>query len=389
MSRKILSSMQASPRYLVFRKRKIGFAAHYIVPKRLRPDGWPKTYTFERRVVTADDKDAAVKWAEELGAKLDAARGAGSDAPKEGAIPHLIRIIETSDNDLHKWNTLSEGSRKSYREAFKLLTKWSQSIGHPPVAQLTPQGVNALYSQLSTRPHMRKLVAAALSKLLDVAVVEGLAPRNILRDMPSPPAKAATAQRENIWPEDYFTACLEGALGRKQWSLARALAFQRYHAQRPSDAVRLHTDWLRDERLEFRQLKTGAPVRVPLDPDFKAVLDRCPAQIGPLTLNGEEPHDDKSYRNELYRLQRDLKLSRRAPKYLRHTGVLERARAGLTALQIAQETGHSPSNVTYILRHYLPQDDDLKAEASAKVAAYRKNASRTPELNGVERNGVK
>lgn len=386
--------MRKSPRYLVFRNRKDGAAAYFCVPERLRPEGWPATYSYGL-VRNEKEKGDAIKWAIDLGEKLDAERAGERRGPNEGSIPHLIRIIETKPDDVYKWTSISEGSRKTYREAFKLLSKWSASIKHPPASQLTPQGITRLFVQLADRPHMRRLVAAALSKLLDVAVIEGLAPKNAMADTPPPPtARSPEANRDNIWPDDYFETCLRGAVERQEWALARGLAFQRYHAQRPSDAIRLHTDWLKDGRLEFRQQKTGRQkrggyVRVPIDSAFRAILDKAQAQIGPLTLNGDRAHTDKSYRDAIYALQEALGLPRRAPKYLRHTGILEMARAPLTEIEIAQRTGHSPANVTQILRHYLPQDDDLKEAASAKVEAFRENASRTRELNAVERKGGK
>lgn len=388
MKRKTHSLMLELPRYVVPRARKGGKVAYFSVPKRLRPDGWPATYALGP-MDDAKSFAAMIEKADRLNRELDAIRLGEDQGPKAGTIPHLIRLIEDDGAGLNRWAALSESSRATYRYAFKALLEWSASVGHPSAAMLTPQGVNALYVQYGDREKMRRLVAAALSKLLDVAVRHGLAPKNIMREMPSPPSKAAEANRENIWPEEYFETCLSAAVKRKEWSLARGLAFQRYHAQRPSDAILLHTDWLRDGRLEFRQKKTGALVRVPLDSAFKAILDQAPAQIGPLTLNGDKPHDDKSYRNALYRLQDELGLPRRAPKFLRHTGVLEMARAPLTALEISQRTGHSPANVTYILRHYLPQDDDMKQAASDKIETFRRNESRTRELNAVERKGLK
>lgn len=352
----------------------MGFVAYYSVPKRLRPVGWPATYTFGP-VRTSKERDAAIQWALDLGKKLDAQRLGIHEGPASGSIPHLIKTIEADQADLYRWSTLSENSRKTYRRAFKVLRSWSASIGDPPASQLTPQGVHNLYSQTGDKPHMRKLIAAALSKLLDVAVAEGLAARNFVRDMPSPPAKRAEAKQADIWPEEYFKSLLQHALKKKEWSLARMLAFQRYYAQRPSDAIRLHTDWIKGGWIEFHQQKTGAEIRLPMDLEFKEVMDKTPTQIGPLALNGADPHNLKSYRMALYALQNDLGLPNRPPKHLRHTGVLEMARASLTSLQISQRTGHAPTNVNNIISHYLPQDDVMKDAASAQIERYRRNRS--------------
>jgi hypothetical protein len=373
MNRETHLLMRKLPRFVVLRKRKGGLAGYFVVPERLRPEGWPATYALGV-ARDAEGIGAIAAKGREYNEKLDAARAGEARGPRGGSVPHLIRLLEADPAGLYKWKGLSSGSRATYRYAFKALSAWSKSVGDPPASALTGQGVAKLYAQYAERPHMRRLIAAALSKLLDVAVMEGLAPRNVLREMPLPPARDAEADRAAIWPDSYLKACLEGALERGAWSLARMLAFQRYHAQRPSDAIRLHSDWIKGGWLEFMQQKVerhGRKVRIPVDRRFKEALARCPDQIGALSLGpGAKPHDLASYRKALIELQRTLGLEPRAAKHLRATGILEMAMVPMTALEIAQRTGHSPSSVTHVIKHYLPQDDEMKKAAAGRMEKY-------------------
>lgn len=392
MNRWTRSLMQQRPRYVTLRERAGGkLVAYFAVPARLRPPDWPATYLLGPCNTLAEAASVQEK-AEEYNRRLDAMRLGGEKGETPGSIPHLIRRLRADPSGLYRWKILSEGSRRAYDRAFGPLLKWSKSVNHPTASKLTAQGVAKLYAQYGDRPAMRKLLANALKKVLDVAVMEGFCSRNVVRDLPNPPASSPEADRVNIWPDDYFRALLEGALEREEWSIARMLAFQRYQAQRPSDAIRLHTDWFSDGWIEFRQQKklrhrSGGRVRFRMDQRFRALLARTPSQIGPLSLRKDgEPHTLETYRDDLKTLQRALGLAERSSKHLRATGVLERAKAGQTALEIAQETGHSPASVTHILKHYLPQDDDLKIAASQKLedwlAEQESNAASRTQSNG-------
>lgn len=372
--------VRALPRYVVLRKRKNGWAAYFAVPDRLRPEDWPATYAlgFVTDREDLEQLGEIAKKAKPLNQKLDDKKLGLKDGPQPGSILELIRLLEADAAGLYRWRTLAEGSRQTYRKAFAPLVRWSKSAGHPHASKLTSQGATRLLAQFSGRPSMRHLVAVTLMKLLDVAVMEGICAENIMRKIQLPPRFNIEANRANIWPDDYFEACLEAALKAEEWSLARMLAFQRYQAQRPSDAIRLASEWMRDGWLDFRQQKKlnhrdGGKVRFRIDPRFRDLLARTPAQIGRLTLaaDGTE-HTLQSYKKAANALQAKLGLERRAPKYLRATGVLERARAGFTIPEIGQVTGHRESSVTTILKHYLPQDDDLKIAASQKLLDWRK-----------------
>lgn len=58
---------------------------------------------------------------------------------------------------------------------------------------------------------------------------------------------------------------------------------------------------------------------------------------------------------------RDLKL-----KWLRHSCVVQLARAGCTVPEIASITGHSISSVEQILQRYLPRDSRVAENAQRK-----------------------
>ena len=66
------------------------------------------------------------------------------------------------------------------------------------------------------------------------------------------------------------------------------------------------------------------------------------------------------------RTRSDLQL-----RALRHSCVVQQARAGCTVPEIASVTGHSPFSVEQILRKYLPRDNQVAWNAQRKRGLIR------------------
>lgn len=62
-------------------------------------------------------------------------------------------------------------------------------------------------------------------------------------------------------------------------------------------------------------------------------------------------------------------------RVLRHSCVVQMARASCEVPEIASVTGHSLSSVTTILSHYLPRDSQVARNAQAKRGLIKKSSN--------------
>lgn len=144
-----------------------------------------------------------------------------------------------------------------------------------------------------------------------------------------------------------------------------------------------------DGRLHFLTNKTGAPIYLALPVPLRERLDArhrsgqllFPSPRGrPFTIS----HLSEYFRESTADLEGydDVRLKLRT---LRHSAILNFARAGCTIPMIASVTGHSLVTVHKILAHYLPRDPMLAAQALALRAEADNVFAQNPVVEGFAR----
>lgn len=356
------SGMIDLPPYLVVKRRARRPDAHYFqVPARLRPEGWPAT------IRLSDDLATACVEARKHHERLKAERATAAPPRDDtGTLPWLIRSFERSD----AYKALRPRSQQAYQYPARIVVEWSAKANHPPVAKITRPAILKFLSALEDTPSTRLAVASYLRTLLTHAQDLGLIetnPASRLR-LKRPKAKV------RIWSREEFDAVVTwlDAHGRQQ--LVTALWIALTIGQREGDVLRLQEP--RDYRngvFRFWQSKTGAYVTVPAPDRLRQRIAARPRGQIPLVANEVTGvgYNLRTLNKWLRKATRDLGLDDLRFMHLRHTAVVEMARAGCEVPEIASITGHSLRGVTKILEHYLPRDSEVARNAIAKLDAYR------------------
>lgn len=358
-------------KYVTLRPRRDGtFRVLMEVPARLRPSGWSAAIPLPiHGARTGDLTDLAEVArirddAATLYLRLVQAR-AGTPAPETAwrNFPQLVRAWETGQHFKAKKPRTQQG----YSYHAGLILDWSAANGDRPVAGLGRDAIEAFLALYDDRPTTRRHLKIVLKMLLDHAIALGWR-----ADNPAERIKVAA-------PESQVTVWELADARREAW--ACALAGQ------PSIAALILTNWeigqrITDLRLfrrgaeytpaegafRFWQSKTRAYVTVPVSDDLRGLLDGL-AAASPDSLYlftdaaTGKPWTEQRLGHVFAAIRTNPALQLRA---LRHSCVVQQARAGCTVPEIASVTGHSPFSVEQILRKYLPRDNQVAWNAQRK-----------------------
>lgn len=350
------------PPYLVIKRRKNAQDAHYFqVPARLRPDGWPATLRLSKTL------PEAIGEARDAYKRMDAERGGAPLGNRHGTIPWLIESYEQSE----LYRRTSDKTKSSYAYCARIVTQWSAKGRHPQVSQINRQAVLKFLSAFDETPSTRNHVASYLRTLLHHARDKGLIETN-------PATQLRLAQPESkirIWDiEGEFERVVGWLDQRRRSQLGTALWIARAIGQREGDVLSLQEP--RDYRngvFRFRQKKTNSYMTIPAPAGLAERVEARPD--GQLLLVANEvtgiQYNPRTLNKWLRRATRDLGLDDLLFMHLRHTCVVEMARAECTEAEIASITGHSLRTVGKILKHYLPRDSIVAKNAISKLDAYR------------------
>lgn len=350
------------PPYLVVKRRKNSPNAHYFqVPPRLRPDGWPPTLRLSSNLAEAIDE------AKDAYQRMEAERDGAPLGNRYGTLPWLITGYEQTD----PYKVTSEKTKSSYAYCARIVTQWSEKGGHPQVADINRPAIKKFLAALNDTPSTRNHVASYLRTLLEHARDEGLIETN-------PATKLRLAQPEatiRIWDiEGEFERVVEWLDAHQRSQLATALWIARAIGQREGDILSLQAprDY-RDGMFRFWQEKTKSYMTIPAPAGLSERIESRP--VGQLLLVANEvtaiKYNPRTLNKWLRRATRALGLDDLLFMHLRHTCVVELARAGCTEAEIASITGHSLRTVGKILKHYLPRDSVVARNAISKLDAYR------------------
>lgn len=360
-------------KYVTARPRKDGtFRVLFEVPPRLRPSGWspaiPLPLSDARRRGDLDDghEIAAIQQdAADLYARLIRQRDgrAVTEAANKRTLTKLITLWQQSSS----WADLKPRSRRHYQTYINHVLRWAEVTNNPDPTTLRRADVEKLLSmfgeQQSTKRHLRK----TLRLVMDQAVADGWR-----TDNPCDGIRIKSSESKvTLWEQDdvdfYVKAC-ENA-GRP--SLARIILMEWEIGQRMTDVRRYRPGAeynVATGVFSFDQSKTGSSVTIRVSETVRAMLEA--AAKGNLFLF----HDDKtgkaftegSLPKAFARVREASGGKHLVLRCLRHSCVVQLARAGCTPSEIAAVTGHALSSIVGILSLYLPRDGQIAANAQAK-----------------------
>lgn len=368
-------------RYVTLRKRQDGsFRVFFQVPERLRPSDWPSLIPLpidgNRRGDLADADEVARIQADaaRLYGRLQAVRLGRPTAPPKRSLRTLVRAYQQSAG----WKRLKPITHKGYQAYINHILAWAETCepAQPDPSRLTRTDIEGFLSLFDDKPVTRKHTRKVMRLVMDQAIALGWRTDNPCDGIRLP--KAAKS-RAGIWEQadvDAYVAAAEapGHYTEHRRSIALIILLEWEIGQRLTDVRGFRPGSEYDSVagvFRFHQEKTGAYVTVPISARLKQLLNEAPD--GKLFLFTNE-RSGKAYTGE--RLSKSFAWVRKAAvkagarplllRWLRHSCVVQLARAGCTIPEIAAITGHSHASAAKILDVYLPRDNQVAWNAQEK-----------------------
>lgn len=355
------------------------FRVFFQVPARLRPSGWlsliplPIEGGRTGNLRDADEVGRIQKDAADLYIKLMAARLVG-EAPVSirRDFPALNRSWQGSD----EFKTTRPRTQKGYVYHAGLIEDWSAANGHPPIARLGRDKVEAFLALFDDRPTTKRHVKIVLKMLLDRAVdLKWIAENPAARiKVKAPKSKVAIWEQSDV---DHY-AWASAVAGHP--ALAAMIVTGWEIGQRVTDLrmFRLGASYSDSEgAFRFYQSKTDSYVTIPVSEYCAGLISaaRVPDALY-LFINPDTgaPYEESRLGHLFQRIRRLAGGRNLTLRALRHSCVVQLARFECTIPEIASITGHSPASVEQILRLYLPRDNLVAWNAQAKRGLVRKSA---------------
>ena len=181
----------------------------------------------------------------------------------------------------------------------------------------------------------------------------------------------APKTRVRIWEARDVERHAEAALAEGQPAIAALIRTQWEIGQRLTDARLFRHGAEYDETdgvFRFHQSKTDSYVTIPISQALQETL-KAAKRDGSFYLFTNEvtgkPFTEHRLSQEFLRIRKAVPGSRLVLRALRHSCVVQLARAGATVPQIAAVTGHALQSAAKILASYLPRDNQVAWEAQA------------------------
>lgn len=360
-------------KYVTLRPRKDGtYRVLMEVPARLRPSGWLAAIPLPiEGARTGNLKDAGEieriqKDAEALYVALLRSRAGQEVAPAlRDDLPRLNREWQQSQGFKGKKPRTQQG----YAYHAGLILDWSDTTGHKPVSALTRDAIEQFLAVYDDRPTTRRHVKIVLKMLLDHAVA-----LKWRTDNPAEKIKvSAPKSRVRIWERDDVMAGAWACVMANQSPVAAMMLTEWEIGQRLTDArmFRWGGEYKPEEgAFKFWQEKTGAWVTIPVSDALRGLLE---AVHDPDSLylfvdrRTGKPFAEQRLGHVWSAIRTDAGFNKRLQiRALRHSCVVQLARAGCTVPEIASITGHSAFSVEQILSKYLPRDNEVAWNAQRK-----------------------
>lgn len=357
-------------RYVTLRPRANGtHRVFFQVPERLRPEGWlsliplPIHGARNGDLGDAEEVGRIRRDAADLYNRLVAAR-AGREVAPGRSLELLIRKWEAASS--HKPRTA-----KHYGTYINHIKAWSKACGHPDPTHFTQDHVQEFLNEFDAQPVTKKHVRKTLRLVMNQAIALGWR-----LDNPCDRIRLTTPKSKvTIWEQSDVDAYVAAAGDMKSIALIVLLEWE--IGQRLTDVRQFRPGMEYHEgAFRFWQEKTESWVTIPVSDATRAMVDK--AAEGQLFLFRNE-RTGKAYTEE--RLSKTFAWVRAAAvkagarklqlRWLRHSCIVQLARAGCTVPEIASITGHALSGVERILSVYLPRDNAVAWAAQAKRGIIR------------------
>jgi hypothetical protein len=352
------------PKYVTKRRRRDGTLRFYFqVPEWMRPDNWPPY------IRLPDAVGEMFRQAELLNQRMVAERsGTPLAAWPEGSIPHLLAEYHKSES----YRALRPKVQKLYDFSARHIVEWSAKAGHPHVRTLRRKIIRNFLNTFEATPTKRHETYKFFRILLGFAVEQEELEVNPVLNMrfkiPEPEVL--------IWTEAEVDAIVAAADAQGFGYVGDCVLIQHEIGQRHGDCLRLeHGKDYADGVFQFRQSKTGEYLRIPATERLRARLAASGRTAGTLVRSQSgKPFQPRNFTRSFDIVRNAANLRHLKLLHLRHTAVVNLARAGCTLPQIASITGHSLHTCAAIIKRYLPRDSAVAAEAIRKLEEYRKSA---------------
>lgn len=361
-------------RYVTVRPRRNGTArVLFEVPARLRPSGWspqiPLPVTGERKGNLRDADEVARIQADaaKLLTQLHDAKLGGAIEPVDKTMPALIRSWQATQ----RYRDTKPATQKGYAYHASLIAAWAASQGSPkPVSALRLEAIEQFLGFYDDRPTTRRHLKIVLSMLLDRAIQLEWRATNPLDTI----RMAAPKTTVQIWEASDVDHYRTAALAKGQPSIAAMIQTLWEIGQRVTDArLFRHGAEYQAGVFRFYQSKTDSYVTIRVSIECQALIEsvRDPASFYLFTDKATGKPWAEQRLGHVFATLRDVEVVgvKGRPlvlRALRHSAVVQMARAGSDVPEVASITGHSPATAAAILARYLPRDSILAAKAQRR-----------------------
>lgn len=299
--------------------------------------------------------------------RFDLARNGGPEAPPTRSLTTLVRNWQKSS----RWHDLTEKTREGYGYSIDKILAWSAFLKHPDPTTLPRSAIETFLSTFNDRPTTKRQTLKALRLVMDQAIAAGWRTDNPCSgiSVKVPKTKAV------IWEQKDVDLYVSTARSQGMNSIALIILLEWEIGQRLTDvrAFRPGAEYDAERGVfAFAQSKTDEPVIIEISEALRELLKDLADEDQLFLFRNERT--GKAYTEN--RLSQTFRWVRTAAikagarplvlRQLRHSCVVQLARAGCTVPEIAAITGHSLGSVNSILSTYLPRDSTVARNAQRK-----------------------
>jgi len=378
-------------RYVTLRPRADGtYRVFFQVPARLRPSGWPSLIPLP---ITADrngnlgdlvEVEAIRQDAKTLYRQLNGER-IGREKREKKNFETLIRRYQLSDS----WAALKPITQDGYVTSLNHIKRWVASTRptEPDPCTITRAHVEdflKLFNEVkdptsgevvhaatqTTKRHARKV----LRLLMEEAISLGWRKDNPCDGIRLKGVKAKSLIWEQADVDAYVEAALNDGHHGAMKSIATIILLEWEIGQRLTDVRNFKPGVeydLAQGVFRFWQSKTDQYVTIPVSARLRELLAEVAGNQMFLFRNERtgKAYTQHSLAKAFAWIRTAAVKARARPlllRWLRHSCVVQLARAGCTVPEVAAITGHSAAGVSRILAVYLPRDNEVAWNAQRK-----------------------
>jgi len=369
------------PPYVVERPRKNHTVYYFVVPKRLRPDGWPAS------IRLGTDRNDGLKtihdYAQTKYSELEQMRRNAdlhiSNRITPGTMLDVIDKYHKSDD----YRLLKPETQKSYDGLIAKIEKWAKAAGNPKMDQYKAPHIYSFLSKLADKPRQQKYYKAILSILFTIGVRYGYIDRNIVKEIRLPRNRQKQKQRLVIWDESDVDRFVDAADRLGYFNVGTAVMIAFYTGQRQTDVFR-YTEPRDYSRGYFHTYasKTGAIINMHADPKLVARLNKRPSGQLMLTVNDRtgRPWSKDAFEKQFAKVREAAGMDGYVFRQLRNSAAMHAEQADLTDAEFESVFGWPRDQVRAMLsQHYSDKNQKAAESGIAKLHDYRQKqrASRT------------